>query len=56
MRDLAREYEENVGHPPPKAPEEERWQWEYTGKPAERDRLVELVGAKDLRAEQQTLF
>ena len=47
MVDAEAEYERATGHPPPEAPEEFSWQWNYRGTPSDRERLrQELIQAE----------
>jgi hypothetical protein len=52
-------YVENVGHDPTDPPDDARWQWTYTGRPDERERLVELLQQEaeaQVADEQESLF
>jgi hypothetical protein len=54
----AERYLENVGHPPPEAPEDQAWQWSYRGTPEERELLLDLIQAEaeaEVSAEQTSL-
>jgi hypothetical protein len=47
MVDETAEYLEEMGHPPPEAPEDVAWQWRYRGTLSERERLLqELLQAE----------
>lgn len=50
------EYKLNTGHEPQERfPKDhpDRWQWDYSGKPAERDQLLEKLGVYEEQPEQE---
>ena len=57
-RDLEREYQDNVGHPPPVDESDEAWQWDYRGRSEEdRERLDVFVReSQEQPEEQESLF
>lgn len=56
MRDIEREYEQAVGHPPRVDESELAWQWDYRGRSDEdKERLAEIA-PKPEPAEQDSLF
>jgi hypothetical protein len=53
-RDAVSKYEAEMGHPPPLDDSAEAWQWAYSGKSLEREKLLEMIQI-EAEAEQLSL-
>ena len=54
---LRRKYVEEMGHEPPVDESNEAWQWDYQGRKAEREELLERLGLiEDEPPQEETLF